>query len=206
MRMKLRDCICARDARLLNESSLRPVGQASTVGGIALLTIASLLFVGCEERVKPSVVPLPNTELPSQESWNSTITFSDSERIKAILWAGHISRFSQQRYTLLQESLRVDFFDSDQKHTSLLTAKRGRVNDATEDFAAYGNVIVISDGGTTLKTDSLFWNNSNRKIYTQAFVDIVSPTEHIMGTGMESDQNLKNYKIYRVTGSAVTKD
>jgi LPS export ABC transporter protein LptC len=80
------------------------------------------------------------------------------------------------------------------------------VNDATEDFAAYGNVIVISDGGTTLKTDSLFWNNSNRKIYTQAFVDIVSPTEHIMGTGMESDQNLKNYKIYRVTGSAVTKD
>lgn len=164
------------------------------------------MFVACEEKTKPAVVPLPNAELPSQESWNSTITFSDSGRTKAILWSGHISRFTQQRYTLLADSIRVDFFDDDQKHTSLLTAKRGRVNDATEDFVAYGNVVVVSDSGTTLKTDSLFWNNSNRKIYTQAFVDIVSPTEHIMGQGMESDQNLKNYKIFRVSGSAVTKE
>ena len=173
---------------------------------IASVAIASLCFFGCEEKVKPSVMALPNAELPSQESWNSTITFSDSARIKAILWSGHISRFTQQRYTLLQESLRVDFFDADQKHTSLLTANHGRVNDATQDFVAYGNVVVISDSGTTLKTDSLFWNNSNRKIHTEAFVDIVSPTEHIMGHGMESDQNLKNYKIFRVTGSAVTRD
>lgn len=173
---------------------------------ISFLTIASLILVGCEDKIRPSVVLLPNAELPSQESWNSTITFSDSARVKAILWAGHIERFSVQRYTLLTDSLHVDFFDADQKHTSLLTAKRGKVNDATQDFVAYGNVVVISDSGTTLKTDSLFWNNSNRRISTQAFVDIVSPSEHIMGTGMESDQNLKNYKIFRVTGSAVTKD
>jgi LPS export ABC transporter protein LptC len=176
------------------------------LGICALLTIACLLVFGCEERIKPSVVPLPTTEVPSQESWNSTITFSDSARIKAVLWSGHISRFTLQRFTILADSVRVDFFDAEQQHTSLLTAKRGRVNDATQDFAAYDNVVVISDSGTTLKTDSLFWNNSTRRIYTQAFVDIVSPTEHIMGTGMESDQNLKNYKIFRVTGTAVTKD
>ncbi len=166
----------------------------------------SLFLVGCEEKIKPTVVLQTTSESPSQESWNSTITFSDSARIKAILWAGHIARFTLQRYTVLSDSIRVDFFDAEQKHTSLLTARRGRVNDATEDFAAYENVVVVSDSGTTLKTDSLFWNNSTRKIYTQAFVDIISPTEHIMGTGMESDQNLKNYKIFRVSGSAVTKE
>jgi LPS export ABC transporter protein LptC len=171
-----------------------------------MFTLVALLLMGCEERIKPSVVPLPTSEVPSQESWNSTITFSDSARIKAVLWSGHIARFSQQRYTLLADSLRVDFYDTEQRHTSVLTSKRGRVNDATQDFAAYGSVVVVSDSGTTLKTDSLFWNNATRRIYTQAYVDIVSPTEHIMGTGMESDQNLKNYKIFRVTGSAVTKD
>lgn len=170
-----------------------------------LLTLV-LLGLGCEEKIKPSVVSLPQTELPSQESWNSTIRFSDSAHVEAILWAGHIARFSVQRYTLMTDSLRVDFFDTDEKHTSLLTAKRGRVNDATQDFAAYEHVVVVSDSGTTLKTDSLFWNNSTRKIYTQAFVDILSPSEHIMGHGMESDQGLKNYKIFRVTGSAVTRD
>jgi LPS export ABC transporter protein LptC len=173
---------------------------------IGSLTLASLTLLGCEEKIKPSTIQLPTTEFPTQESWNSTITFSDSARIKAILWSGHISRFSQQRYTVLQESVRVDFYDDTQAHTSLLTAKHGRVNDATEDFVAYGNVVVVSDSGTTLKTDSLCWNNSTRKISTQAFVDIVSPTERIRGVGMESDQNLKNYKIFRVTGSAVTKE
>ncbi len=168
--------------------------------------VLCLFLSGCEEKVKPSVVPLPNTEIPSQESWNSTITFSDSARIKAVLWSGHIARFTTQRYTLLSDSIRVDFYDQDERHSSLLTAKRGRVNDATQDFAAYGNVVVVSDSGTTLKTDSLFWNNSNRVITTQAFVDIVSPTEHIMGQGMESDQGLKNYKIFQVTGSAATKE
>ncbi len=168
--------------------------------------VLSLALLGCEEKIKPSVVALPDEELPSQESWNSTITFSDSAKVKAILWAGHIAQFSARRYTLLSDSLRVDFFDADQHHTSVLTAKRGKVDDATQDFVAYDSVIVVSDSGTTLKTDSLFWNNSTRKITTQAFVDIVSPTEHIMGHGMESDQNLKNYKIFRVTGSAVTKE
>lgn len=179
--------------------------KTSLVAGAALFA-AALVFSACEEKIKPSVVALPDTELSSQESWNSTITFSDSARIKAILWAGHIARFAVQRYTILEDSVRVDFFDADQQHTSVLTAKRGKVNDATQDFVAYDNVVVTSDSGTTLRTDSLFWNNSTRKVYTQAFVDIVSPTEHIMGHGLESDQNLKNYKIFRVTGSAVTKE
>lgn len=171
-----------------------------------MMMVCLLCLFGCEEKVKPSVVSLPTEELPSQESWNSTITFSDSARIKAILWAGHITQFAQRRHTFLEDSIHVDFFDADQRHTSLLTARRGKVDDATQDFVAYGNVVVTSDSGTTLKTDSLYWSNATRKVHTQAFVDIISPTEHIMGQGMESDQNLKNYKIFKVTGSAVAKD
>jgi hypothetical protein len=62
---------------------------------------------------------------------------------------------------------------------------------------------VVSDSGTTLRTDRLFWNSAERKIHTDDFVDIVSPTEHIMGHGMVSDQGLKNYKIFVVTGSSI---
>lgn len=171
-----------------------------------LLLAGGAVLTGCEEKIKPSVVALPDTELPSHESWRSTIIFSDSARIRAILWAGHIARYSAQRITLLSDSIHVDFFDDEQKHTSLLTARRGKVNDATQDFVAYDSVVVVSDDGTTLRTDSLFWNNATRRVSTQAFVDIISPTEHIMGHGLESDQNLKSYTIFRVTGSAVTKE
>jgi LPS export ABC transporter protein LptC len=168
--------------------------------------LLALLAAGCEERTKPSVAALPSDELPAQESWNSTVVFSDSARIKAKLWSGHISVLADQRVTVLEDSLRVDFYNDEQAHTSLLTARRGRVNDQTKDLEAYENVVVVSDSGTTLRTERLFWDNQTRKIHTDAFVDIVSSREHIMGHGMESDQGLKNYKILRVTGQALTRE
>ncbi len=174
--------------------------------GLLPVLLAAALLGGCEEKVKPSIVPLKEADLPSQESWNSTVTFSDSGRIKAILWAGHISVYTPQRYTTLDDSVHVDFFNDLGEHSSLLTARRGRVNDQTQDFEAYDHVVVISDSGTTLRTERLFWTNAERKIHTDAFVDIVSPKEHIMGQGMISDQGLKNYRIFKVTGQAVTNE
>ena len=167
--------------------------------GILLL----LLAAGCGEKVNPSVVPLPESALPSQESWRSTVFFSDSARVKAVLWAGHIADYHAERITLLDDSVHVDFFDEEGRHTSALTARRGRVNDATQDFEAMDSVVVVSDSGSTMKTDRLYWTNADRSIHTDAFVDITSPTEHILGKGFVSDQSLKNYRIFRVTGEAV---
>lgn len=176
------------------------VSWALTIGTLALCISA------CEEKIRPAVVAVNQTDIPSQESWNSTVTFTDSGKVNAILWSGHIASFSETQYTLLTDSIHVDFFNEFEQHTSLLTARRGKVNDRTQDFAAYENVVVISDSGTTLRTDSLYWDNATRKIRTEAFVDILSPTEHIMGHGMVSDQGLKNYTIFKVTGQAVTKE
>jgi len=112
----------------------------------ALSLLILLLLCGCEEKVKPSLVPLTRTDLPSQESWDSRVIFSDSARTKAILWAGHIAVYGDQRYTLLEDSIHVDFFNEQEQHTSVLTARRGKVNDVTRDFEAYDHVVVVSDG------------------------------------------------------------
>lgn len=171
-----------------------------------IICLLGLLFPACEEKVKPSVTPLEQTDTPDQESWNSTVTFSDSAKTRAVLWSGHIAMYTQRQYTLLSESVRVDFYNDLEQHTSTLTARRGKVNDVTRDFEAFGSVRVTSDSGTVLTTDSLFWSNQERRIYTDAFVDILSPTEHIMGHGLVSDQGLKNYRIARVTGQAVSQE
>jgi LPS export ABC transporter protein LptC len=176
------------------------------VNRFSFLCALLLVIAGCEEKVRPTIVPVETAELPSQESWKSTVVFSDSGRRSAILWAGHIAAYAQQRITLLGDSVHVDFFNEDGVHTSLLTARRGKVNDVMHDLEVYENVVVVSDSGTTLKTERLFWDNTTRKIHTDAFVDIQSPREHIMGHGMESDQGLKQYKIMRVTGQAVTRE
>ncbi len=173
-----------------------------------LILLAALVVgaPGCEEKIRPDVIPLTQAEIPDQESWNSTVRFSDSARVKAVLWAGHIANFAGQKTTVLTDSIHVDFYNEEEVHTSVLTARRGKVNDQTQDFEAHENVVVHSDSGTVLRTDRLFWDNAGRKIHTDAFVDIASPTEHIMGHGMVSDQSLRNYRIFRVTGQRTTND
>lgn len=170
----------------------------------ALCALLLLMLCGCEEKLKPSLVPLTQTDMPSQESWQSRVVFSDSARTKAVLWAGHIAVYGDQRYTLFEDSLHVDFYNEQEQHTSVLTARRGKVNDVTQDFEAYDHVVVVSDSGVVLRTERLFWTNATRRIHTDAFVDIVSPSEHIMGQGMQSDQGLKNYEIFKVTGQVLT--
>jgi LPS export ABC transporter protein LptC len=179
---------------------------AGLVSLIALGLLPGLLLWGCsEERVKPPVSSIGmGLDIPSQESWNASITFTDSGRTTAILRAGHIAMFADRRTTRLDSGVVVDFFDQNEHHTSVLTARQGRVDDVTHDFQAHDSVVVVSDSGTTLRTEELYWINKLQKVTTPAFVDINSPTEHIQGHGLESDQGLKHYTILKVTGQART--
>ena len=170
-----------------------------------MLTMA-IIAGGCEDKLKPAVSSVVNQDLPSQESWNSKIVFSDSGRTKAILRAGHIMMFSEQRYTLLDSNVVVDFYDPQEHHTSVLTARRGRVDDNTKNLEAFEHVVVRSDSGTTMTTEHLYWDNARQLIHTPLYVEIVSPTEQIQGTGFESDQSLKHYTIQKVTGKATQVD
>ncbi|TAK67278.1 MAG: LPS export ABC transporter periplasmic protein LptC [Bacteroidetes bacterium] len=188
--------LCAQRSRLTALCSL-------------LLALCTLLLIvtGCEEKLKPAVTSTAvSRDLPTQESWNTTITLTDSGKLIAILKAGHIASYTDKQYTVFDSNVVVDFYDEFERHTSVLTAKIGRVNDITHDLEAHGNVVVVSDSGTTLKTEDLYWSNRTKKVHTPSFVDIVSPTEHIQGHGFESDRGLRNYTIFKVTGQAKTEE
>ncbi len=171
-----------------------------------LLIFLFLLIYGCSDQsVKPKVISIKTRELPDQESFNTTVVFSDSGVVKAILRAGHIAVYSSRNETLLDEGITVDFYDREGYHTSVLTADRGKVDDMTQDLYAIGNVVARSDSGVVLKTEELKWVNAKRKIVTDKYVEITSPTEEIRGYGLESDQSLKDYVIFRVSGRIETK-
>ena len=160
-----------------------------------------LLFFGCQQqRVQPSVLSnIINEKIPSQESWNSKVTFTDSGKTKAVLFARHIRVYYDTQETLLDTSLKVDFYDDNQIKTSTLTSKRGRVDDATQNLFARDSVVVVNDSGVTITTSELMWRNKDRKIVSDKFVTILSPKEKIQGYGFESDQSLRNYVIYNIT-------
>ena len=169
------------------------------------LFAACILFLssGCEEKIKPSVLGgVSGSAFPSQESWNTTVRFTDSGTVKAILKAGHIADYEATKQTLLDSGVHVDFFDEHGVHSSVLTSRTGKVDENTNNLEADGNVVVVSDSGVVVETEKLFWDNRRQLIHSDEFVKITSPKETLQGHGFESDQSLKNYKIFKVTGTA----
>jgi LPS export ABC transporter protein LptC len=164
------------------------------------LLLFSIFFVSCEDKLEPPKTNYKSGEIPDQESWNSTVVFSDSGNVRAILYAHHISVYNDRAYTLIDSGATVDFYKRGEK-VSTLTGKRGKVLDATKDIEIYDSVIVINKEGNILKTDKLFWNNKLQRVSSDAFVKIKTPKENIEGIGFESDQNLKDYTIFKVTGT-----
>lgn len=160
-----------------------------------------LFIYGCtKEKVEPTVnVQLTAEEIPDQESWNSTIFFTDSGRTRAILIAGHLRVFSKNKETLLDSNIRVEFYNNEEIHTTTLTAKRGRVDEQTNNLYAIDSVVAVNDSGIVITSDEMMWRNKDRKIVSEKYVTIVSPKEKIEGYGFESDQNLRNYIIYNIT-------
>lgn len=168
---------------------------------IWICVLSFFLFYSCENKFGPPRTDYKTEELPDQESWNSTVIFSDSGRVKAILKAGHISVYNSRYYTLVDDGAIVDFYDKNGEIVSTLTGKRGKVLEPSKDIEIYDSVIVVGKKNNTLVTTKrMNWNNEKQRVYSDAFVKIKTGREEIEGYGFESDQNLKNYKVFKVTG------
>jgi LPS export ABC transporter protein LptC len=76
------------------------------------------------------------------------------------------------------------------------------VDETTNNLEARKNVVVVSSDSSQMTTEQLFWDNQRQLIYTPAYVEITTPKENIQGHGFESDQSLKHYRIFRVTGKS----
>jgi LPS export ABC transporter protein LptC len=163
------------------------------------------LISSCEEKLRPTVVnDIQSEENPTQESWNNTITISESGRTTAIVKTGHTRFYTLRAEYILDEGVKADFYNKAGVHSAKLTSERARIEDKTQNMEAFGNVIVVSDSGTVVKTESMKWLNDLRKITGQQFVTITTPKETIQGYGFESDQNLKDYTIKKVSGQVIS--
>jgi LPS export ABC transporter protein LptC len=74
-------------------------------------------------------------------------------------------------------------------------ADSGRIQEKKQKFEALGDVVVTTDEGIKLQTESLRWDPQVNKIVTDDFVTITKDQNVITGYGLEADQQLKHLII-----------
>jgi LPS export ABC transporter protein LptC len=168
---------------------------------IVLIFALFLTLFSCEENKNDTNVAVEHS-YADQESWNTDIHITNDGAKVGVIHAGHIKKYTKKAITDLYEDIIVDFFDEKGSHSSKLTAKGGRVYDRKQDMLAFGNVVVVSDSGITLYSDTLKWDNKKQKIISEIPVKFITKEDTLYGNSFISNPDLSNYEIENPHGSS----
>ncbi len=136
-----------------------------------------------------------------QESWNPTIILTREAKKRAVVKSGHMAKYAEKKEVILEGNVDADFFSIEEEHMSNLKSERAFVYEKTDNLLAIGNVVVVSDSGVTLFTDSLYWDNKLEKITSNDTVMLTTETnDTLYGVGFESDVDLNHWKILKPWG------
>lgn len=165
---------------------------------IASVVLVLLLVTACSRN--ESNAPEMAGEVPDQILENSTVTFSEEGVRSARIFAEYVAVYEKLDLKKARK-LHVDFFAEDGSRTSFLVADSGVIQERKQKFEALGNVVVTTEQGIRLQTQSLRWDPENAKILTDDFVTITKGKDVITGYGLEADEELKDLVIKkRVSG------
>ena len=164
------------------------------------LTIFSILFlISCS---KNDTIDEISKDVHDQLSTNVEITLTKKGNITATINSEILKKNNQSLQLELYNNVNVNLFDENFEHKSLIKSQSAMVNEKENIMKAYGNVVVISNDGKILMTDSLSWDNNSDKIYTNANLEfITSDTDTLYGTGFESNIDLTDWNILKPRGS-----
>ena len=117
------------------------------------LTIFLILFIAsCS---KNEVINNVEEDVHDQLSTNVEITLTKKGNITAKIKSEILKKNNQSLQLELYDNVNVDLFDEDFQHKSLIKSQSAMVNEKENRIKAYGTVMVISNDGKILMTDSL---------------------------------------------------
>lgn len=172
----------------------------------AALFGAALLFWNCEETDTKALGEL-NRDFADRTIVDAFLTYKDSGMVRMELKSPLIEEFTliDSPYTMMRKGVNVKFWNSHNPNPNFLKADWAKVIDKKKFYEGKGNVEMINNDGDTLRTQHIFWDNKNRRIFTQDTVIIkrMDGTINISNKGLEASEDFKEFTFYKNHGVIV---
>ena len=138
---------------------------------------------------------------PDAESWDAVITLTNKGAKRGVIRSGHLEKYNDNEFILLDQNVDADFFNEEEVFTTNLKSLVAEIDEEEDFLVAIGNVVVVTDSGVTLFTDTLSWDNQKEKVFTSdSVIFVTEKKDTLYGIGFESDIELNNWKILQPTG------
>ncbi|MFT5511703.1 MAG: LPS export ABC transporter protein LptC [Bacteroidia bacterium] len=167
-------------------------------------------FVQCRQADKSDIENYiqESEDLSVERVEDVVIRYTDSAVVKAIIKAPQMVRYPKKKepYTEMPKGLYATFYDANGNVDSKLSAAYGINYEDKKLIKLTDSVRVVNVKGEELKSEELYWDQIEKKIYTNKFVRIVRNGETLRGDGFESNENFTKYRILRPAGPVTVKD
>lgn len=157
----------------------------------------------CEEEKKEVLSGRIDPEkFPTMLTRNVETLISDSGitryRIVSPLWLVYDE--ARDPYWSFPDSLRLEKFDDLMRIDATVECDSARYFKDRQLWRLDGNVRIANVMKEKFLTQQLFWDQRNRKIYSDSFIHIEKTDRVIEGYGFVSDEQMTNYTVHNVAG------
>jgi len=186
---------------------MRTNKEKNKINNRMFFLIVSLFFLfSCSnnlEEIKPYQI---KSDIPNVSVRNMHTIYNSSNRLQAEIFAPIANQYQTDNpYMEFLEGIDMYFFDEKFDTTSSLTADYAIYYQKQKLWKATGNVVIIGQNGITMKTEEIYGNEKDEKIYSIKYVEVADPDGTIIRGkgGFESNFDFTKYKFKNVDGIIV---
>ena len=170
---------------------------------IATATAVAFVVFSCK-RTLDEAEKIDLTKTPFQRVEQMFVVQTKNGNLQMRVEAGLMERYENDTasYELFPDGMEVYAYSEDGALETMLLSDKARhykqKNGLEEYWAAFGNVVVQNIiKQETLETDTLYWDQARKEIYTDCYVRMFSNDGFMQGYGMRSDERARNTTIFK---------
>ena len=168
---------------------------------VAIVFTVATIAVSCKNKIAQTDQIIDIKATPSQVVENIVMVQSRNSLTEFRMQAPVLQRFDsdpKNTYDLFPEGLNVYGYNEEGLLETLVVSDEAKhiIKENEEIWSAYGNVVIKNFiKGEQMETDTIYWDQKEKKIYTHCYVKLFSPQGMMQGVGMESDEMARNAEL-----------
>ena len=171
---------------------------------LAITTVVASIVVSCKNKIGEAD-KLDLSRTPTQQTYDMFAVQTQNGVVGMRLEADLMEHYDTDSasFDSFPHGISVYAYSEDRLLESIILADDARhivPKDRNKDeiWEAFGNVIlhnVIKQ--ETMETDTVYWDQATKEIYTECYVKLYSRQGFLQGFGMRSDDHMRNSILYR---------
>jgi len=166
-----------------------------------------IFLLGCEDNFQEIQNINSKNILPIGITENLKLIYTDSAKVKAILYSNLNKDFTNQSfpYSEFPDGVKITFYDNDLNET-IVTSDYAITYNKTNIVNLIGNVVINNFDGSELKTKQLYWDPEQEWLFTEEKFSFKNIDYDIVASRLDANRSFTIFNTGKLDGKVLVED